>query len=108
MALAETTQEAIYLQRLLSDVDMMKDEPIQLYGDNQGSISIVKNPVKHNRTKHIDIKYHFIRECFSNGTINVNHVNGENNVADIMTKPLPKCKFTKYHKSLFGTHSNTQ
>ena len=86
----------------------MKDEPIQLYGDNQGSIAIVKNPVKHNRTKHIDIKYHFIRECYSNGTIDVSHVNGENNVADIMTKPLPKCKFNKYHETLFGIHSITQ
>lgn len=102
MALTETTQEAIYLKQILSDLNVGSVEPIQLYGDNQGAIAIVKNPVKHNRTKHIDIKYHFIRERYYSNIFTLNYIVSENNIADVMTKPLSKCKLQKFRKSLFG------
>ncbi|GJV33972.1 ribonuclease H-like domain, reverse transcriptase, RNA-dependent DNA polymerase [Tanacetum coccineum] len=56
------------------------------------SIALVKNPVFHGRSKHIDIRYHFIRECVENGHINVEHVSGELQRADILTKALPRLK----------------
>ena len=105
MALCETSQEAVYLNRVFND--LMKSEandPIAIYGDNQGSLDIVQNPVKHNRTKHIDIRYHFIRELFQAGIISVNHVSTGDNVADIMTKAVSKYKYENFRQSLFGDH----
>nr|GEZ81361.1 ribonuclease H-like domain, reverse transcriptase, RNA-dependent DNA polymerase [Tanacetum cinerariifolium] len=57
------------------------------------SIALVRNPVFHERSKHIDICYHFICECVENGHINVEHVSGELQRADILTKALPRLKF---------------
>ena len=107
MALGETTQEAIYLKQILSDlqevigvdIDM---EPIQLYGDNQSSLVMIRNPVKHNRTKHIDIRYHFIRDYFNRKIIDIKYVETDKNIADIMTKNLPKYKLEQFKKPLFG------
>ena len=103
MALTEATQEAIYLKQVYSDlVRESYDDPIQLYGDNQGSLALIKNPVRHNRTKHIDIRYHFIREHFLNNLIAVSYVETENNVADVMTKAMTQFKLRKFQKELFG------
>ena len=103
MALAETTQEAIYLKQVILDLNEdVVVEPILLFGDNQGSLAVVKNPVKHNRTKHIDIKYHFIRDYFNSNIIDITYVPSEENVADAMTKPISRVKLEKFGKSLFG------
>ena len=67
MALASATQEALYLKQLLTEIDPQFDKTkvITLFEDNQGTIALVNNPVYHQRTKHIDIRYHFIREQLS-------------------------------------------
>ena len=107
MALTETTQEAIYLKQVILDLKGAVDilvEPVELFGDNQGSLALIKNPVKHNRTKHIDIKYHFIRDYYTRNIININYVETEENIADAMTKPMSKIKLNKFRKSLFGIH----
>ena len=62
IALSLAAQEAIWLRRLLFDVGYEMDSPTTLYEDNQGAIELPKNPKSHNRTQHIDISYHFIRE----------------------------------------------
>jgi kynurenine formamidase len=64
--------------------------------DNQGAIQLVKNPMFHKRSKHIDIKYHFIRSELELGTINVEYVASEDNLADIFTKPVGKTKLDKF------------
>ena len=68
IALGSATQEAIWLRRLLSDLKVEVDTPTDILEDNQGAIAIAKNPVGHKRTKHIDIRYHFIREAVLTGT----------------------------------------
>ena len=103
MALCETSQEAIYLKRVLSDLCGYADEtPTLIYGDNQGSLDLVRNPVKHNKSKHIAIKYHFIRNLYVDNSIELCHVRSDDNIADIMTKPLPKCKLDKFCGPMFG------
>ena len=62
VALGSATQEAIWLQQLLLDLGANPEAPINIFEDNQSAIAMVKNPVGHKRTKHIDIKYHFIQE----------------------------------------------
>ncbi|KAK7870280.1 hypothetical protein R5R35_001006 [Gryllus longicercus] len=67
--------------------------------DNQGALCLVKNPVFHKRTKHADIKYHYIREKLEEGTISVSFVPSDLELADVFTKPTPRDHF---HKLIFN------
>ena len=104
MALTEATKEALYLRSLLSDIDEQYNmsRPVVLYEDNQGAMALVKNPVFHNRTKHIDVRFHFIREHFTSGHIDLEYVCTENMVADCLTKLVTKAKQIKCNPLLFG------
>lgn len=68
------------------------DKPI-LSIDNQSAMKLVKNPEMHKRTKHIDVSFHFIREKFNEGLFQIKHVPSEHQLADILTKPLPRDRF---------------
>lgn len=92
IALSQAAQEGIWLRRLLSDLGMEATSTVILE-DNQGAIAIAKNPVNHSRTKHIDIRYHYIRECVQNGQIELQYCPTNDMKADILTKPLTKQKF---------------
>jgi hypothetical protein len=59
-----------------------------IFCDNDAAIKIVKNPVQHSKTKHIDIKMHFIRDCYDRGLISMEQIDTNDNVADIFTKPF--------------------
>ncbi|GJY79920.1 zinc finger, CCHC-type containing protein [Tanacetum coccineum] len=85
--------QALWLKRLLSELTGWEEKRIKLKVDNISAIALVRNPIFHRRSKHIDIHYHFIRECIENGHINVEHVSGELQRADILTKALPRLKF---------------
>ena len=61
--------------------------------DSQSAIALSKNPVFHERSKHIDVRYHFIRNCIGDGKMDVEHVRTEEQLADILTKPLGRDKF---------------
>ena len=91
MAMSEATKEAMYLQNLLEELGTPR-EPIVLHNDNQGAIELVKNPVFHSQTKHIDVKHHFIRDAFEDGRIRPVYMETERMVADIFTKGLPRPK----------------
>ncbi|KAG2782680.1 hypothetical protein PC111_g24477 [Phytophthora cactorum] len=70
MALSEATQEAVWLKVFLCELgEMANDEAVKIYEDNQGSIALAKNPEFHKRTKHIDIRYHFVREKVEDGQV---------------------------------------
>jgi hypothetical protein len=68
--------------------------------DNQGAIALAKDNKFHARTKHIDLRYHFIREAVEDGKIEVKYVPTDDNVSDIFTKPLPRPKFAKFVEML--------
>ena len=61
---------------------------IPLLCDNTSAIALSRNPIQHSRTKHIEIKHHFIRDHAHKGDIELNFINSENQLADIFTKPL--------------------
>ena len=95
VALSAATQEVIWLRRLLTDVEVPPEGPTVIHEDNQGAIAMAKNPVGHARTKHIDIRYHFVREGVQNGAIVLKYIATDEMIADMLTKPLPKHRFEK-------------
>ena len=100
VALTMATQEAVWIRRLLSDLKLPQDHPTVLMEDNQGAICIAKNPVSHARTKHIDVRYHYIREALSEETIELKYCPKNEMIADIFTKPLHKGRFEVLRTSM--------
>ena len=74
---------------------MKSDEPMRLYCDNKFAISIAHNPVQHDRTKHIKVDRHFIKEKLDSGLICTPYVSSQDNVADLLTKRLNSNNFEK-------------
>ena len=93
VALSTATQEAAWIRRLLSDFHVPLEQATIIMEDNQGAICIARNPVTQTRTKHIDVRYHYVREALAEGTIDLQYCPTETMVADILTKPLPKARF---------------
>ena len=93
VALSTAAQEAVWLRRLLSDIKATPGTPTIINEDNQGTIAIAGNPVSHSRTKHIDIKYHYVHEALSNGVIDLAYCPTEQMTADILTKPISCDRF---------------
>lgn len=67
--------------------------------DNQGCIALAHNPVHHSRSKHIDLRAHFIREKVSQGVVDLRYVPTDRQLADILTKPLGPVKFAQLRTS---------
>jgi transposase InsO family protein len=102
-AAAAATQEALYQRQLLADLGFKQEGPTVLYEDNTAAESLIKNPVLHQRSKHIDIKYHFIRERYQSGEIDVQHVSSKDQLADVLTKPLMRQPFELLRPRVMGT-----
>ena len=73
-----------------------------MFVDNQGAISLSRNPVHHQRSKHFDIKLHFVRDIIQKKIIDLKYVPSNDNIADIMTKPFTKVSLRRFEKLLFG------
>ena len=99
IALSLAAQEATWLRRMLTEFGASPGCVI-LMEDNQGAIALAKNPIAHTRTKHIDIRYHYIREAIQDGTIDVQYCPTDDMNADLLTKPLPKELFQKLRVAL--------
>ena len=90
MALSDATREMLYLRSLCSSLGMEQPATNNLFSDNQGALAMTKGQgAVHSRSKHIDVRHHFVREQTA---ISYHHVSGADNPADIMTKPLNKWK----------------
>ena len=100
MALSDCGRQVAWIRTLLSEIGYDL-EPIPIYGDNQGSIFIASNPVMEKRSKHIDIRYHYIRKVIEDGIVEVCFIDGSDNPADLFTKNLGHVKFEKF-RALLG------
>lgn len=98
-ALSEAVKEVQWLNNILHDFHVNVKLPIVIHSDNQSTIKMVENSKFSSRTKHIDVRLHFVRECVYEGKINLKYCASENNVADILTKPLAGIKM-KYLRHL--------
>lgn len=89
-SMAEAVKEGIYLQSLLGKLNLFKMTKVTLYVDNRRAQFLANNHLYHSQTKHIDIRYHFIREVISSDRLKLEHVATSQMAADYLTKALPK------------------
>ena len=87
------------MQQTLQDFDVNLSYSI-IYCDNTSAINLSKNPINHSRTKHIDIRHHFLRDNIEKGTICLEYVQTEHQLADIFTKPLLESSFFSLRREL--------
>ena len=92
--------EAVWLRKLFSELFGHVLDTTVILCDNQSGIRMTENPVLHDRSKHIDIRYHFIRDMVQRGTVRLDHIGTDEQVADILTKPLGKVKFLTFRERL--------
>jgi hypothetical protein len=93
IAAAAAACEAVWLSRLLAELVGGVVLAPKLKVDNKSAIALMKNPVHHDRSKHIDVKFHFIRECYDRKLIDVDFVGTEHQLGDILTKALGRTRF---------------
>ena len=92
MSLSDASRQLVWINSLMSELNMPV-KAIPLYGDNQGAIFIASNAVTEKRTKHMDIRYHYIREVIEQGKVSLYFVKTDENPADMLTKNLARDKF---------------
>jgi hypothetical protein len=108
MAISQCTREAIWLRQLMSDVGLEQKKATLIMCDNQGAIALMKNPIHHSRSKHIDIQHHFIREKVEVEVIEMKYISTERMVADVLTKALAKPRHEVLRKEMGLTLFNNK
>src|SRR5258708_8493802 len=99
MCISDTTRQIVWIESLFKELNMDISR-IALCGDNQGAIFLASNPAQEHRSKHIDIRYHYIRECVEEKKVILHYVPTTEQIADIMTKCLSHEKFNKFRNQL--------
>ena len=92
--------QAIWLRNILEEVHFKQQGPTLIYCDNSSTIKLSKNPIMHGRSKHIDVRFHFLRDLSNEGIIDLIYCKSEEQIADIMTKPLKLSAFQKLRNLL--------
>jgi hypothetical protein len=100
IALSVAVREAVWLRKLLTDLFDHEMDPTTIHCDNQSCVKLSENPVFHDKSKHIEIKYHYIRDMVQRKTVHVQYLSTHEQIADIFTKPLAKTKFEYFRKKL--------
>lgn len=100
MAATTAACTGVWLRQMLAYLLGEPQRKTMLLIDNKSAIQLCKNPVFHDRTKHIETRFHFIRECVQDGKVAVDYVHTGEQLADILTKALPREKFQELREKL--------
>ncbi|GJY85512.1 retrovirus-related pol polyprotein from transposon TNT 1-94 [Tanacetum coccineum] len=92
VAAAASSCQAVWPRRILKDVGHEQVKPTIIKCDNKSAVLLARNPIYHSRTKHIKIKHHYIRELIANGEIQLEECRSDAQIADVLTKSLPRVK----------------
>ena len=99
MALSDCSRQAVWIQNIFSELGLPK-KPTTICADNEGGIFIASNPVQERHTKHIDVRYHYVRDLLEQKRIDTIWVPTNDNPADMFTKNLGHIKFEKFRSML--------
>ena len=108
VAMCEASTEVVFLRRLLEDIGFKQDEPTIIFEDNKSCIDMIHGLSNHQRSKHINPKYHFTREQVKLGEIAIEYIRTEEMTADILTKSLPRGVFDKLAKKIINYKKQTK
>jgi len=97
--------ELAWLKRLLHEMGEGSSQPISVFCDSQAAIHIAKNPVFHERTKHIEMDCHFVRDKLQEGLVTLHHIPSDEQLADVLTKSLTGPKHSAILHKLSGSIS---
>ncbi len=100
IAAAEASKELVWLRWLLSKLREGMHGPTRLYIDNRTADLLAQNPINHATTKHVDVRYHFIRECIIDGSIDLKLIGTNDMVANVLTKALAVTKHEHFCQML--------
>lgn len=103
ISLSETAKSTYWVIQLLNELNINYQLPVIIHQDNQGTIQLSKNPIIGKRSKHIDIKYHHVRESIESGLLKPIYCDTQSMIADMLTKPLTVTSFERL-RSLIGVH----
>ena len=106
MAASQASGEAIWLPKMLVGLFGQEMSLTIIHCDNQSCIKLSENPVFHDRSKHIEIRYHFIRDWVQRGAVQLQYISTNDQVADILTKALPRSKHV-FFRDKMGLVRNT-
>jgi hypothetical protein len=95
IAASTASTQALWLVRLLSDLLDRDTGAVELRVDSKNALALAKNPIFHERSKHIQVRHHFIRDCLEEGSIKAGYINTKDQLADLLTKPLGRIRFLK-------------
>lgn len=101
IAASEAAKDVVWLTRLFNEISTLTAVPVLLI-DNMSAVKLVQNPVFHRKSKHIDVRYHFVREKHEEGRLMVSHICGEDQLADVLTKPLAKDRFQRLCREILN------
>jgi hypothetical protein len=99
-AVDNATAEVIWIQVLLCELGISQPRPPSLWYDNIGATYLSANPIFHRRTKHVEVDYYFVRERVASHQLEVRFISSKDQIADIMTKPLPVTAFSNLRHNL--------
>ena len=100
IAATTAATQVLWLSRMLAELLGRKVDVVELKVDSKSALALAKNPVFHERSKHIRIKYHFIRDCLEDGSIKASDIATTDQLAEILTKSLGKSKFQEMRESI--------
>ncbi|KAH9727503.1 hypothetical protein KPL70_008694 [Citrus sinensis] len=107
VAATSSSYEAIWLRKLLETLHNQQQGPTVIYCDNVSAIKLLKNPVLHGRSKHIDVRFQFLCDLCKDGVIDLVFCRSEDELADLLTKPLKLAVFVKL-RSMLGICSSKE
>lgn len=92
IAASDGAKELLWLKRLLGEIGENGSEVPTLYVDNASAVKLARNPEFRKRSKHIEVRYYFVCECYQDGQIGVEHIDGLKQLADVLTIPLDRTR----------------
>ena len=100
IAACAASGEAVWLRKMLSRLFDLQLEATCIYCDNQSCVKLYENPVFHDKSKHIEIKYQYIRDMVEKGVVELHYIATDEQIADVLTKPLSKVKLEYFRDKL--------